>query len=210
MVCLDTNTRWNKLSAMLERFLEIKSAISKALIDIKEEQILAYVEFETLNAIETGLKPVKIGLEKLCNRKRLFIFIIGELNHQNSEFAKNMKCYLVQRISERRNVSLIGLMQYLNFSRKYDATAITVDLSRLPNKISLIQQTKITMTRLFCEEDESLSNSSHSGEESTENLEEKSLTLYEKLEKAIHSKTKVLRCSTNKSSNLSMIVKQEL
>ncbi|GFU29940.1 uncharacterized protein TNCV_1687121 [Trichonephila clavipes] len=31
MVCLDTKTRWNSLLAMLERFLEIKSAISKAL-----------------------------------------------------------------------------------------------------------------------------------------------------------------------------------
>ncbi|GFY31705.1 uncharacterized protein TNCV_4200161 [Trichonephila clavipes] len=35
MVCLDTKTRWNSLLAMLERFLEIKSSISKALIDIK-------------------------------------------------------------------------------------------------------------------------------------------------------------------------------
>ncbi|GBL97725.1 hypothetical protein AVEN_77149-1 [Araneus ventricosus] len=95
MVCLDTNTPWKRLSAFLERFLEIKSAISKALIDIKEEQILANVEFETLTAIETGLKPVKIDLEKLCRRKRLFAFIIGELNQQNSEFDKNMKCSLV-------------------------------------------------------------------------------------------------------------------
>ncbi|GBN83156.1 hypothetical protein AVEN_195244-1 [Araneus ventricosus] len=95
MACLDTNTRWNRLSAMLERFLEIKSAISKALVDITEEQILANVEFETLTATETGLKPVKIGLEKLCSRKRLFTFTIGELNQQNSEFAKNMKCSLV-------------------------------------------------------------------------------------------------------------------
>ncbi|GBO27437.1 hypothetical protein AVEN_45703-1 [Araneus ventricosus] len=96
---------------MLERFLEIKSAISKALIDIKEQQILTNVEFETLTAIETGLKPVKIGLEieKLCSRKRLFTFIIGELNQQNSEFAKNMKCSLVQRTGERRNTALAPL-----------------------------------------------------------------------------------------------------
>ena len=35
MLCLDTNTRWNNLQEMLDRFFEIKSAISKALIDIK-------------------------------------------------------------------------------------------------------------------------------------------------------------------------------
>ncbi|GBN70946.1 hypothetical protein AVEN_155798-1 [Araneus ventricosus] len=138
MICVDINTRWNRFSAVLERFLEIKSAISKALIDIKEEQILTNVEFETLSAIETGLNPVKIGLEKLCSRKRLFTFIIGELNQQNSEFAKNMICSLVQRISETPNVSLVGLMQYVNFARKYDAASITVDLSHLPNENSFI------------------------------------------------------------------------
>lgn len=42
------------------------------------------------------------------------------------------------------------------------------------------------------------------------NLEEKPMTLNEKLEKAIHSKTKILRCSTSLSSSLSKIVKQEL
>ncbi|GBO46124.1 hypothetical protein AVEN_222442-1 [Araneus ventricosus] len=103
-----------------------------------------------------------------------------------------MKFSLAQRISERCNVCLVGLMQYLNFGRNNDAAAVTADLSRSPNKNSLIQQVKIIVTRRFCEEDESLANSSHSEEESTETLEEKSLTLYEKLEKAIHSKTKVL------------------
>ncbi|GBL96821.1 hypothetical protein AVEN_118945-1, partial [Araneus ventricosus] len=105
---------------------------------------------------------------------------------------KNMKCSLVQRISERRNVSLVGIMQYLNFGRNCDAAAVTVDLSRLPNKNSLIQHAKIIMTGLFCEENESMSNTSRSVEKSMETLEDKSLTLYEKPEKAIHPKTKVL------------------
>ncbi|GBM06532.1 hypothetical protein AVEN_150367-1 [Araneus ventricosus] len=43
-----------------------------------------------------------------------------------------------------------------------------------------------------------------------ETLEEKSSKLYEKFEKPIHLKTKVLRCSTNKSSSLSKIMKQKL
>ncbi|GBM89381.1 hypothetical protein AVEN_226945-1 [Araneus ventricosus] len=107
---------------MPERFLEIKPEISKELIDIKEQQILVNVEFETLTANVVRLKPVKIGLEKLCSRNAIlltaegvFAFIVGELNKQKSEFAKNIKCSLVQRISERRNVSLLGLMEYINF-----------------------------------------------------------------------------------------------
>ncbi|GFW42709.1 uncharacterized protein TNCV_472991 [Trichonephila clavipes] len=96
MVCLDTKTHWNSLLGMLlERFLEIKSAISKALIDIKEEQMIVNVEFETVTTIVKGLKPVKNGLEKLCNRNTtlltaegVFSFVIGELKEQNSEFAR--------------------------------------------------------------------------------------------------------------------------
>ncbi|GBN29561.1 hypothetical protein AVEN_132357-1 [Araneus ventricosus] len=151
---------------MIERFLDIKSAISKASIDIKEHQLLANVDSETLkNAIVGGLKPVKIDLEKLCSRNAtlltvegVFAFNIRELNQRNSEFAKNIKYSLIQRISERRNVSLVGLMQYLNFGRKCDAAAVPVDLSSsLPNKIYLIEQAKIFMTRFSCEEDDSLS-----------------------------------------------------
>ncbi|GFT53265.1 BED-type domain-containing protein [Trichonephila clavipes] len=136
MVCLDTKTRWNSLLSMLEISLEIKSAISKALIDIKEEQMRVNVEFETVTTIVKGLKPVKIGLEKLCSRNAtlltaegVFSFVIGELNEQNSEFAKNMKYSLIQRINEIHNVNLIGLMQYLNFGRKYEAAAVTGDIS---------------------------------------------------------------------------------
>ncbi|GFY09447.1 uncharacterized protein TNCV_4321261 [Trichonephila clavipes] len=104
MVCLDTKTRCNSLLSMLERFLEIKSAISKALIDIKEEQMMVNVEFETVTTVVKGLKPVKIGLEKLCSRNAtlltaegVFSFLIGELNEQNSEFAKNIKYSLIHK-----------------------------------------------------------------------------------------------------------------
>ncbi|GFY13949.1 uncharacterized protein TNCV_1296101 [Trichonephila clavipes] len=93
-----------------------------------------------------------------------------------------MKCPIVQRSSERRNVSLVGLMQYLNFGTKYEAAEITVDILRLSNKICLIRQVKIIVTRKSSSEDESLSNSS-SLEEILETLEEKSSTLNEKLEK---------------------------
>ncbi|GFY04486.1 uncharacterized protein TNCV_4415741 [Trichonephila clavipes] len=82
----------HSLLAMLERFLEIKPAIFKAIIDIIEEQMMANVEFETVTTIVAGLKSVKIGLEKLCSgnatlltAEAVFSFVIGELNEQNSE-----------------------------------------------------------------------------------------------------------------------------
>ncbi|GFU93267.1 uncharacterized protein TNCV_1859981 [Trichonephila clavipes] len=113
---------------MLERFLEIKSAILKALIDFKEEQRMANLEFETVTRIVAGLWPVKIGLEKLCSRSAtllttegIFSSITGELKKQNSEFAKNVKYYLIQRINERRKVNSMGLKQYLNFGGRNEA-----------------------------------------------------------------------------------------
>ncbi|GFU55399.1 uncharacterized protein TNCV_2549881 [Trichonephila clavipes] len=147
MVCLKTKTPWNSFLAMLERFLEINSAILKALIDIKEEQMMANAEFETVTTTVAGLKPVKIGLEILCSRnatlettESVISFAIGELNEQNLEFEKNMKYSLIQRINERRNINLIGLMQYLNFGRKCETAAVTVDISRLPSKNCLVRQ----------------------------------------------------------------------
>ncbi|GFU89360.1 uncharacterized protein TNCV_1783421 [Trichonephila clavipes] len=71
MVCLDTKTCWNSLLAMLERFLGIKSVISKALIDIKEEQMMVNVEFETVTTIVKGLKSVKIGLKNYAVEMQL-------------------------------------------------------------------------------------------------------------------------------------------
>ena len=69
------------------------------------------IEFETLTAIVVHLKPVKIGLVKLCSRdatlliaEGAFAFVIGELNQQNSDFSKNSKCSLVYRINERCDV----------------------------------------------------------------------------------------------------------
>ncbi|GFT80844.1 uncharacterized protein TNCV_2714741 [Trichonephila clavipes] len=101
-------------------------------------------------------------------------------------------------------------MQYLNFGRKYEAAAVTGDISRLPGKNCLVRQSQMIGTRLFCEEEESMSNFSHSEEESIEILKENPLALDEKLEKAIYSKTKVLYCSTKKSTSFNKIMKQEM
>ncbi|GFV34784.1 uncharacterized protein TNCV_1450881 [Trichonephila clavipes] len=110
-------------------------------LDGFEKQMMDNVEFETMTTVVAGLKPVKIGLGKLCSRnvtlitaEGVFYFVIGELNKQNSEFAKNIKYSLIQRINERRNVNSIELMQYLNFGRKYEADVVTVDISKLPGK----------------------------------------------------------------------------
>ncbi|GFW51018.1 uncharacterized protein TNCV_3593001 [Trichonephila clavipes] len=131
MVCLDAKTRWNSLLVMLERFLDIKSVILKALIDIKEGQMMANVDFETVTTIVSGLKPVKTGLEKLCSRNATL------LTAEDVFSFENMKYSLIQKINERHKFNLTGLMQYLNFEKKYEAAAVTVDISRLKKTVWL-------------------------------------------------------------------------
>ncbi|GFV10113.1 hypothetical protein TNCV_3660651 [Trichonephila clavipes] len=56
-----------------------------------QEQMMDNVEFETVTTIVAGLKPLKIGLEKLScpnatllTAESVFPFIIGEMNEPNS------------------------------------------------------------------------------------------------------------------------------
>ncbi|GFX82616.1 uncharacterized protein TNCV_1192911 [Trichonephila clavipes] len=162
--------------------------------------------------LQTSKKFLRCRNVTLLTAEGVFSFVIGELKEQNSEFAKNMKYSLIQRTNEIRNVNLIGLMQYLNFGRKYEAAAVTVDISRLLGKNCLVRQAQMCVLgiRLFCEEEESISNSSHSKEESMEILKERPLTLDEKLEKTTNSKTQVLYCSTKKSTSFNKIMKQKM
>ncbi|GFT83558.1 uncharacterized protein TNCV_4866221 [Trichonephila clavipes] len=161
--------------------VSIERGFQHPLTDIKEEQMMVNVEFETVTTIDAGLNPVKIGLEKLCSgnatlitAEGVFSFVIGELNEQNSEFAKNMKYSLIQRINKTRNVNLIGLMQYLNLGENSKQLQLLSIFCDCLVKICLVRQTQIIGTRLFCEEEELISNSSHSEEENMEILKEKS------------------------------------
>ena len=49
MLILDSKTRWNSLLTMLERFVKLKSAFQKALIDIKSSYQFSADEFNLLN-----------------------------------------------------------------------------------------------------------------------------------------------------------------
>ncbi|GFY24560.1 uncharacterized protein TNCV_1016061 [Trichonephila clavipes] len=103
-------------------------------------------------------------------------------------------------------------MQYLNFGRKYETAAFTVDISRLTSKNCLVSQAKMRdkdkaflrrrgiNIQLFA-----LRRREHG------DFERKIFDVgRKKLEKAIYSKTKVLYCSTKKSTTFNKITKQEI
>ena len=100
---LDIKIRWNSLIDMLERFLNVKSAILKAAKDLNMEIDLNEEEFEALQIIVQTLVPIKIGAEKLCKREInlldseiIFSFILSELNELKNPFSQAMKSSLIR------------------------------------------------------------------------------------------------------------------
>ncbi|GFU65778.1 uncharacterized protein TNCV_5059121 [Trichonephila clavipes] len=124
---------------------------------------MANAEFETVTTTVAGLKPVKIGLEKLCSRNanlltvegvRCIFFRYWSIEQTKFRICEKYEIFsLIQIINERRSVNLIGLMQYSNFGRKYEAAAVTVDISRLPSKSCLVRQGQMIGTKPFSEEE---------------------------------------------------------
>ena len=66
---LDCKTRWNNLLSMIERFLDMKKPLSKALIDISCNINIDEYEWEILEDIQKSLKPIEIPVTSLCNRE---------------------------------------------------------------------------------------------------------------------------------------------
>lgn len=214
---------------MLDRFLEIKSAVAKTLIDYKIKLDITDREYTALNDIVLALQPVKAGAERLCSRdatllsaEGVFTFIINELNElieQNSIFAKKMKESLINRINERRSTTLVGLLQYLNAGQRYkkkkktyNIHASILGLPTFPKKSSLVSFAKKMLSRLFEIEmsAESGSDWSESEYEGHSTQVRQNMTLNEKLEAAIRSKTKSFQSSVSGSLSVGKYFGKEL
>ncbi|CAB4063780.1 unnamed protein product [Lepeophtheirus salmonis] len=65
---LDSNTRWNSLISMIERFLKLKQCIPKALQVINSAEIISTKEWEVLEEMIDVLRPFEIALKGLCSR----------------------------------------------------------------------------------------------------------------------------------------------
>ena len=105
------------------------------------------IVFESFTANVAGLSLLKIGIVELCCRDKILLtsegeygFVIGEPNQQIFDFSRYLKCSLVQRMNERRNVSWVGLIQYLKFGKNMMLMWFFCDISRFISKNSLIQE----------------------------------------------------------------------
>lgn len=119
---LDVKTRWNSLLTMIERFVELKTCIKKALIDFNHPLTLEEHDFVLLEHMVQVLTPVKLTVEALCRRDSnlvtadaalKFMFKQLETNCSSSMFLDKIKTALLERVLQRRKVELSGVLNYL-------------------------------------------------------------------------------------------------
>ena len=105
---------------MLTRFIQVKSCIRKAMIDVKSKVQLKDAEIDTIEEIVLDLKPVNLAVEALCHRETNLIsadaalqFALLQLEKQHSELAKKLVIALCSSVQQRRT-DFSGIHLYLN------------------------------------------------------------------------------------------------
>lgn len=109
---LDCPTRWNSLISMLNRFSLLKTAIQKALIDLKiptsSDLHATDADFTLVDEMIRTLEPVALAVTVLSRRDVNLItaeaalqFCVTQLEKQTSQLPKTMAMALRERISAR-------------------------------------------------------------------------------------------------------------
>lgn len=227
MLILDSKTRWNSLLLMLERFIKLKSAIQKSLIDLKSDIRFSTAEFDLLTKTVSVLMPIKCAVEAICRRDAnlltadaTFKFLLNTLDKisGDGDLAWEMKNALETRIIERRT-DLSNLLQYLhNGSTNSKESNIFPLIKKNVAKKLLIT----TINRLFNKSetqnqhidiDHNDDNVSLDASDDDECIEIDCETFEQQMQRAIEKDTAVpvKRISTNsKSSFMENVIKREL
>lgn len=213
---LDVKTRWNSLFTMLERFIALKTCIMKALMDLNLNSLdnienISEDEYLALNLVVKTLQPIRIGIERLGRRNAnileaegVLLFIFDDLSKNKNWFSTRMLQSVKQRIVERRNANLVGLLKYLNNPSNYKYELETDSTLLLPSKAILKATAKTIFSKLFVTNNNE-SASSYNTEEldmhgdraetslmaQTNNSTLLDLTLHQKLDSVIANVTKV-------------------
>lgn len=126
---LDCRTRWDSMSDMVDRYILLHRAISKALIDIQPSLILNDEEVKRLKELSSCLKPVKMGVKTLCERGTtllkadgVFRFILSELEKHNTTICRDMHDAIKTRFQDRRQNNIVSLYRYAIHSLSHTHT----------------------------------------------------------------------------------------
>lgn len=117
---LDSQTRWNSITPMLERYLLLKNCIKKTLIDINWPDKLNEEENTKIQELVNVLKPIQLAVEALgardCNlvtSEGIIKFLFNSVSEIPGMLAKNFLEALQSRLLERRSKDLISLIMFL-------------------------------------------------------------------------------------------------
>ncbi|CAB3232008.1 unnamed protein product [Arctia plantaginis] len=78
VLLLDVRTRWNSMLTMIERFLLLKKAIKKALIDLDSSQKWNEDNITVLQKLQMILTPTKLGVEALSRQDDNLLALLAE------------------------------------------------------------------------------------------------------------------------------------
>lgn len=219
---LDSRTRWNSLLVMLERFLEVKNAVRKSLIDIKADIFFTEIDFEIVSEVVSALQPVKLAVDTLCRKDiNLYVadvtleFMLNEVTEVNSFLSNELKEELIFRIKERRIV-YSDLLQYLYNPEKLnkgDSFGIFNNSNKttvLNGFVELIERQTIKSSPITVDHNESekTSNSSLKPENNKIPL---FLSMRQKLDFIINEKINApVTMENSKTSGLKDIIRKEM
>lgn len=151
---LDVRTRWNSMMQMIERFLKLKNAIKKALIDLNMSEKWNDANTSILESLLNILHPVKLSVEALSRKDATILtaeaiidVLINKLRSMENDLARQFVEHLIGKITERRNVNLISLVKYLHNPIAYNNE--NERIFQRCNKTTLIKYTEELYNRLY-------------------------------------------------------------
>ena len=117
---------------MCERFYKHRKEIKMACTSANLEFSLSENELQKVNELCNALPPLKLAVENLSKQDATLLyadqmlqFVITKLSQQNSEIGQELKEAFEKRVLERRQTTLIHLLEYLDdprfFELNYDA-----------------------------------------------------------------------------------------
>ncbi|XP_013185171.1 uncharacterized protein LOC132903749 isoform X1 [Amyelois transitella] len=206
---LDCKTRWSSLSDMIERFLKLRSAITKGFLDLDIVVPVNEEAVAVLKALHESLHVVKITVESLCQRDADLMtadtalkFMLKSLDsNQNGNISKNLAQSLRNRIKERR-LPIASVLVYLYDSEDYHEDNFDRETFSKPTSNEMLEEIVKIIKRL----DDSLSPEEENCEKSAEenvNEEAQGMSMKQKLQETIQRRRVTMK-SKKKTTNIDL------
>jgi len=152
---IDCKTRWNTICTMLDRFVKINPQILCALKDLNLSHLLIQNDLEKIKSILNVLQPIKLAVEALSRRdanllssEGIFKFLFDSIKLNNDEFSKEMMNSLKFRIGQRRNISVVSLMIFLQNPQQFRTLSRTDNFFKVVSKDE-VQRMAIKYSKKF-------------------------------------------------------------